>query len=391
MHKDKEYDNDNDIAEAFNNFYGSIAEKTKAKIVNTNTTFDEFMPRPNQNTFFAVPTTAVEIADLIRNLNTNSAVGPRSIRSDILKLISPSVSPMLSQIFNECLIEGIFPDCLKTAQITPVHKKDSLIEIENYRPISLLSNIGKLFEKLLHDRIYKFFEKENLLFNKQFGFRKHHNTSHAIIALTESIRNSLRKKEYSVGVFVDLQKAFDTVEHDILIKKLDTYGLRGTSNNLLKSYLSNRKHNVKIRKSISKSLDLKHGVPQGSVLGPLLFLIYINDLHRAIDHSETYHFADDTCLLNKNTSLKQLNKQTNHDLRRLVDWLRCNKISLNASKTEIILFKGKHEVIEKKLHFKLSGQKLTLKNHVKYLGIYLDEHLDWKKILIFFSRNFLDQ
>ena len=117
-----------------------------------------------------------------------------------------------------------------------------------------------------------------------------------------------------------------------------------------------------------------------------MFILYINDLHRAIDHSETYHFADDTCLLNKSLSRKELNKNTNHDLSKLVNWLRCNKISLNASKTEIIIFKGKNEIITKKWNFRISGQKLTLKNHVKYLGIYLDEHLSWKKDIDFLTQ-----
>ena len=176
---------------------------------------------------------------------------------------------------------------------------------------------------------------------------------------------------------MDLQKAFDTVDHKILLHKLECYGIRGTPNKLLKSYLSNRNQFVEIRNSSSSLSSIKHGVPQGSVLGPLLFIIYINDLNQAIKHSKTFHFADDTCLLYSNKSLKKLNSKVNHDLKQLSNWLRANKISLNTKKTEIILLKTKRKPVTKKLNFRLSGQKLELSKSTKYLGIYLDENIDW--------------
>ena len=199
----------------------------------------------------------------------------------------------------------------------------------------------------------------------------------AIIALTELIRNSLDKNETAAGIFVDLQKAFDTVEHSILLKKLDHYGVRGVANDLFKSYLQDRYHCVKIENTYSDYTVIKHGVPQGSVLGPLLFLIYINDLRNAIKHSNTIHFADDTSLLCQGKSLNKINKHVNHDLTQLVSWLRANKISLNAAKTEIIIFRTKNSAIQKSLNFRLSGQRVQLSKKVKYLGIDIDEHLNW--------------
>ena len=377
IHEGKSYNTDPNIANVFNDFYSTIAEKTKSKIIQTEKNFTDFLPRANPNSIFLDPTDPIEIFNSITRLNSSKSVGPESIPASLLKLLAPDISIILSKIINECLTEGTFPQCLKTAKIIPVHKKDSLLDPKNYRPISLLSNISKIFEKILHTRLYQFLERHNIIFKNQFGFRKQHNTTHACMALTEAIRNSLDNGEFAAGIFVDLQKAFDTVDHKILIQKLDGYGIRGTANKLLESYLENRKQFVEVRNSSSSLSSIKHGVPQGSVLGPLLFLIYINDLNQAIKHSKTFHFTDDSSLLYSNKSLKKLNSKVNHDLKHLSDWLRANKISLNAKKTEIILFKTKRKVVSKKLNFRLSGQQLELTKFTKYLGVIIDENLDW--------------
>ena len=295
-----------------------------------------------------------------------------------MKLLAPHINITLSDLINESLKSGIYPTCLKNACIKPLHKKDSKLLVENYRPISLLSNINKIFEKVIHHRVYDFLEKKQALYENQFGFRKGHNTNHALIALTESIRRALDQNNFAVGVFIDLQKAFDTVEHNILLKRLNHYGIRGIANNLFKSYLTERKQFVEIDGQKSSQINIMHGVPQGSVLGPLLFLIYINDLHQCIQHSSTFHFADDTSLLCKGPSLKKLNKQINQDLKGLCVWLQANKISLNTKKTEIILFRNIYKIYNKKMNFRLSGQKLSLSTEVKYLGVILDQHLTWK-------------
>ena len=176
-----------------------------------------------------------------------------------------------------------------------------------------------------------------------------------------------------------MQKAFDTVEHNILLQKLQHYGVREKELDLLNSYLTNRMHCVQIENSQSSYTILRHGVPQGSVLGPLLFIIYINDLHKSITNSTTIHFADDTSLLCQEKSLKKLNRKVNRDLALLVHWLRANKISLNTSKTDIILFRSKRKNISKNLNFRLNGQKLKIKTHTKYLGIIIDENLIWER------------
>ena len=195
--------------------------------------------------------------------------------------------------------------------------------------------------------------------------------------LTEDIRNAIDNNKFSCGVFIDLQKAFDTVDHDILLKKLEYYGIRGIANNWFRSYLSNRKQFVSIDGFESQVTKMDLGVPQGSVLGPLLFLIYINDLHKAIKYSKTRHFADDTNLLIKNDSLKQLKKYLNLDLKQLCKWLKANKISLNCSKSELIIFRHPNKQVNYELKIKINGKKLLPSKFVKYLGIILDPHLNW--------------
>ena len=201
----------------------------------------------------------------------------------------------------------------------------------------------------------RYFEDNNILTINQFGFRKGHSTNHAVIALTELVRKALDTGQFAAGVFIDLKKAFDTVEHDILIHKLEHYGIRGPTLSVIRSYLTDRSQCVEIRNTFSKYIPIKHGVPQGSVLGPLLFIIYINDLHRSLENSTAIHFADDTSLVCCNKSIKKLNRNVNRDLALLVHWLRANKISLNTSKTELILFRSTRKTLTKKLNFRLSG------------------------------------
>ena len=279
-------------------------------------------------------------------------------------------------IFNISLSTGQHPELLKVAKTIPVFKKGSRLLVSNYRPICLLSNINKILEKLVFSRIYNFLDDFKCIYPLQFGFRAKHSTNHALIDITENIRHALDKQQVDCGIFVDLQKAFDTVNHDILLRKLNHYGIRGIANDWFCSYLSNRTQFVSILGFDSDPKHIKHGVPQGSVLGPLLFLIYINDLNHAIKYSKVYHFADDTNLLNINRSPKKMQKQVNIDLKLLYHWLLANKISLNCSKTELIFFnKPGDRSPSFNYKIKMNGHKLIPSDFIKYLGIYLDSHL----------------
>ena len=231
----------------------------------------------------------------------------------------------------------------------------------------------------MHERLYSFLEKEQLLFEGQFGFRNNRSTTDALIDITERIRNACDKGLYACGAFLDFKKAFDTVNHDILLSKLAHYRIRGQANNWFHSYLTQRVQFISLNRFNSRLHLISHGVPQGSVLGPLLFIIFINDLHKSIRHSQMLHFADDTNLLYINKSMKRINKHINHDLSLIVQWLRSNKISLNADKTELVIFSPKRKQITKHLNFRISGQKIEISTRVKYLGIQIDQHLNWNE------------
>ena len=227
-------------------------------------------------------------------------------------------------------------------------------------------------------RAYNFLEKNNIIYKLQFGFRKKHSTNHALVDITENIRKALDNGKFACGIFIDLRKAFDTVNHNILINKLNHYGIR-VANNWYKSYLTNRSQYVSIQGHNSEIEQINHGVPQGSVLGPLLFLLYINDLHAAIKYSTVYYFADDTNLLNINSSPKQLQKHLNIDRKQLYKWLLANKISLNCAKTEVMFFhRPGHPIKDYKFNIKINGHKIYPSEFIKYLGIYLDTTLSGK-------------
>ena len=273
---------------------------------------------------------------------------------------------------------GVFPSVLKIAKVVPVFKKDSKLDYSNYRPMSLLSNIEKINEKLTYKRLYTFLDNKNIICDLQLGFRQQSSLSHALINIAENIRKALDDGNIGCGVFVDLRKAFDTVHHQILLAKLNHYGIRGVSNDWFKSYLSNCHQYVSINGFESGLAAINCGVPQGSVLGPLLFLLYVNDLNQAIKPCKVHHFADDTNLLCLSNSIKKLNKQVNADLKHLVKWSNANKVSLNVKKTEMVIFKSKQKKLEGDLKIKLCGKRLYPTESVKYLGVKINTNLTWQ-------------
>ena len=211
---------------------------------------------------------------------------------------------------------------------------------------------------MMHTRVYDFLENCNVIYQLQFGFRKKHSTNHSLLSIVESIRDQLDNNTFSCGVFVDLEKAFDTVNHDILLKKLGYYGIRGAANNWFTSYFSGRQQTVTLNGVTSEYSKISCGVPQGSILGPLLFLLYINDMHRATKHSIMHHFADDTNLLCSHKDPVMLRKMMNDDLRSLFTWLCANRLSLNVAKTEFIIFKPRRTLLPERITLKLNGTTL---------------------------------
>ena len=267
-------------------------------------------------------------------------------------LLKNEISNPLEDLFNLSFSSGKFPSILKISKVAPIYKKYSKLDYQNYRPTSSLSNIEKILINLIN--------------------------------LTENIRQALHEQKIGCGIIVDLQKAFDTVEHEVLLSKLDHYGVCGLTNNWFKSYLTGRKQYVSINGYNSSLSSIAYDVPQGSVLGPLLFLLYINDLHRAIKFWKVHHFADDTNLLFLTNSIKKINKRINTDLKNLSNWLNANKISLNVKKTGTIICKSRRKKYEVVIKLQLTRQRFHSSNNVKYLSIKIDENLFY---IIFINLN----
>ena len=221
----------------------------------------------------------------------------------------------------------------------PIYKQGSKSSVSNYRPISVLSCINKIFEKLLAKRIYSFLEKQHILYEFQYGFRTGHSTTHALIEISDKIKLAINDNELMCGLFLDLSKAFDTVNHNILISKLNHYGIRGPTLNLLKSYLTNRKQYVKIGKQKSELRNINCGVPQGSVLGPLLFILYINDLHKACTTGNICIFTDDTTVFFQCKTKNNITSKGTQIMTQLDIWFKSNRLTLNSEKSNFVVFR----------------------------------------------------
>ena len=323
------------ISNGFCEYFTNIGPNLAGNIPNPKNNALHYLQKINRNpnSFFMTPTNPEEILEIIKEIKSKNSSGHDTINTKLIKSIDNSISKPISILINMSIQSGIVPDSLKLAKIIPIYKSKSPGEFSNYRPISLLTSLSKILEKIVHKRLYSFLENECILNPNQFGFRKKHSTIDAVTKFISDITTSLDNKESTIAIYLDLSKAFDTINHTLLLKKLDHYGIRGLPLAWFKSYLENRKHYIEYKKHTSRTCKIECGVPQGSIVGPLLFLLYINDLPNIIKNAKTILYADDTTIYVSGKNLGNLREIINSEISILSDWFRANKLSLNEGKT----------------------------------------------------------
>lgn len=323
------------------------------------------------------PTSPCEIFKIIQDLCNQAAAGYDEVKALPLKYTAHIASSILTHIINKMFETGYFPDELKIARVTPVYKGGGETEINNYRPISVLPMFSKIFERVINDRLTNFFEKHQIINNAQYGFQKNKGTEMALVHIKEKIVENIEKKLLTLGLFLDLRKAFDTVQHKILLKKLECYGVRGVALSVMKSYLADRTQYVCVGNIFSTKMKITSGVPQGSILGPLLFLIYINDITTIPGSTDMIMYADDTNIFFSGTTKKCLEQAANSYLIKLSNWLHNNQLSLNTSKTKYIIFKPINKRDPYNIRITYNGTTLDRVVEQKFLGVWFAEDLTW--------------
>ena len=368
-----------DIANEMNKQFTQMGAKLADKLGTTSAKFTDYLefPNPNRDILILLRITESEVEKLIQELDLNKSVGIDEIPPKLIKWASSLLVPILTFLFNKCIMSGIYPDSLKIARVTPIFKGGDKNDASSYRPISILTQFNRIFEKLLRDRLYDFVEDK--LYNKQFGFRPKNSTEHPILDLKENIFKNCSKKLISCILFLDLKKAFDSVSHKILLAKLEYYGVQGVALKFFRSYLSNRKQQTCVGDHVSVLDLIEWGVPQGSVLGPLLFLIFINDIYRASDLG-TWLFADDTLLVSSAVSLTLLQIEMNNQVEKVQDWLLANKLSVHYVDKSLYMLINKNKttrVEDGAFELKMGGHIIARTNSYRYLGIIVDEKFTW--------------
>lgn len=377
-----------------NDFFANVGKQLAECINDSKSSID--IPNTTSNTstpvssFVLLDTDVQEVHSVLMNLKSESAPGWDGIQTKFLKMVSPIIVPVITHLTNLCFRNGVFPSCLKKSIVTPVHKGGETDNVNNFRPISVLPAVSKILEKLINSRLIDYLDKFNILSNTQFGFRKGKSTEDAVVALTNLVTQKLDKGMKSLAIFLDLKKAFDTVSLPILVRKMEGVGIRGTPLRLLTSYLHDRTQRVKINNYTSNDAHISYGVPQGSVLGPTLFLIYLNGLTSlSLPHGHIFSYADDTAIIFSNASWQSVFTIAEKGLNVVSEWLRSNLLTLNVAKTNYICFsidKRTQPMTDYKLkiHSCNETDKATCRcevvnrvTAVKYLGVHLDYRLSW--------------
>ena len=339
--------------------------------------FKHYLSNSVKNSLFLSPITDNEIHDIINSLDSNKS---NDISPKLLKALCNTFCPILTYLFNSCMLSGFFPDELKIARVIPLFKSENTNLMSNYRPISILPTLSKIFEKLIHVRIYQFLDENQVLYSYQFGFRKAHSTVHAVQTVIHSVIKALDASYQCMGIFIDFSKAFDTIQHNILLEKLYHYGVRGIAHELISSYLSNRKQFVYHDSECYSTVeDINVGVPQGSVLGPLFFILYVNDIISCAESSvEFILFADDTNIFIYAPTSEELYCKANEVLRQLKPYIDANYLHINLKKSKYMHFRSNGQnTISKSVIY--DNFRLEQVKTIKFLGIIISETLVWNE------------
>ena len=337
------------------------------------------MPPISERSIFFTPFTTSEIIIIISKLKKDS-VHTSEFPVEIIQLIAPKISLFLTRAFNSCLEQGLFPNCLKYAFLSPRHKKGPKYLRENYRPIANLNIFSKIFEKLIYSRLMAFFSSTQVLSNFQFGFLPNKGIEKAALTLLHDLYEAKIQNLTSLAVFIDYSKAFDTIPHDILLEKLYHYGIRGHILDLIKSFLTPRTYQIRIRGALSSPITSSIGTPQGSSLSPLLFILFINDIVSKIKHSRVLLYADDLVIYNSNSNLTTLKTEIQYDLDEIARYSKSNKLALNSSKTKIMQFKSKPNTPI--INIVLNSTPLESVEEFNYLGLTIDNKLTFKSHIL---------
>lgn len=382
---------DREKANLFNDFFINIGKKLNDSIPTSNKNHEP--PVNNKNicqSLFLKPVTGNEIVQIIATLKKNSSSGEDGISAILIKKLHIFLIEPLKYLINLCFSTCQIPENWKISIVTPIYKAGNKQEKTNYRPISVINNFAKIFEKCLKYRLINFFEKHNIINKEQFGFRKSKSTEDAVFALTNNIINNMDSNKKCLAVFLDLAKAFDTVCHQKLLVKLEAAGIRGETLKLFEDYLKNRKQKVKINENMSDFQVITTGVPQGTVLGPILFLIYINDLLNSNSRGSIISYADDTAIVFTANSWEQVYEKAEKGLSVVQRWLDFNLLTLNANKTKFLTFSISRA--QQPVKNILQIHHLTCNRNenctcviihkektIKYLGVIIDQHLRWSE------------
>ena len=367
-----------EVCNEINSFFSSIGEKLAEKFNHIDDECTELPTFEGENfTFESI--TEEEVFKCLESLDVKKATGLDGISSRLLKAGAAPLSTPLTMLFNNSISSGQVPQKWKLSRVTPLFKEGSRDDVNNYRPISVIPVVMKIFERLIHNQLYAFLSTHNLLSSHQSGFRPKHSTVTTLTDVTDYILKNIDAGHFVGGVFIDLKKAFDTVNHKILLKKLASFGIAGLELDWFKSYLSDRKQATKMGTTLSKSKGVSFGVPQGTILGPLLFTMYINDLPLTVS-SETKItlYADDTAVFYASKDINEINAHMNVILERITSWMGVNKLTLNAKKTKAMLFcTSCFKKRSDELSLCMSGEQLETVDQCKYLGVILDQSLKW--------------
>lgn len=376
-------------ANVFNEYFVNIGVTMAEKIEQNYLQDNEIYKTTQKSSIYLSTVSKNDITLSISKLKNNCSPGPDGITSKLIKALHSQLTSPLLHLIKLVFTKGKLPRQWKESIITPVYKSGKQNQLTNYRPISIINNFAKVFEYCLREKLLNYFDMNGVLTENQFGFRKNLSTENAVLKLSEQIIQNLDNSRKCLAVFLDLAKAFDTVSHRILIDKLYDSGIRGPALEVIRNYIQNRTQRVKIQNTLSDSAVVTVGVPQGTVLGPLLFLIYLNDMSQIKNfHGRIISYADDTAVVFDHSCWPELYQLAEHNISKLYKWLNRNLLSLNFSKTKYVAFSldqrdqpsGETLNIQKndcQGHGDCTCPKIEKTNSIKYLGVIVDQHIRW--------------